>query len=952
MRKFFFSRSSKDSSTATNEEEHKEPLKHVGGVIDDTSEVKGSQFLKDNAPRQEKKYFSSVDSGESNWSRDITKSPVGRNFHDDRSNWQVLSILIEVAPERQLKIKTSSKLKRISQGLEARDSGHPSSRSYPGSAGSSPHSSPMSVRRRSECFTHASSLYIDGDQYDRDIRPKQDPFEYTSCAEEDGILVENRPFRNVGRPPRCQVSSDLDSSSNDKKVSRSHSFREFRDAGFPSSTKDRVRSLPNCSPNHDLVQNVDGRLQEVDAETSSTLDEDGDNRLKKHPLVGPYPYFCGHEQSFHHAQISRTNMNNSNSEHMSYPSDDLVHPKQAYPVYQGQEEETEATKLENFDDRDEQLLEECKAAEERLAHVSDEFEQYVQSGALGSGELIHMIKVLNSEKRKLAAEVEQMQRQMMERDYIENAIAMAKLEHEALVSKIEKEKNEIRSCLERELDRRSRDWSSKHEKFKQEEKRLRERARDLAEQNVSREREVVSLRRKEVDNHTRVENKRLQLGELKKKLEESMLEASTLQQSLTEMEERCKEVEAERDLIGRSYNKKEIESKDLQRVVVRLQKTCNDQEKTINGLRLNLSIEIGKATFDGDDYACKLQMEELRLTDLEQTLRRELDFLRVEIEMLRKENIGLVERLQTTGNGGGSATVKLDQELHARTESLQDQGLFLLDQSCSMCDELLDYLKIKLHKDSSSEQDRPLGDGNNQLASYFFLEIGLKFQRLKQDIESFTRSLQITSGFLHERFNLVTGDCRSQLSNVNTTTCFELEAEVLVARVLREKLWSKEIELEHLQSELASSVRLHDILKSENQRTQDSLSFLTHKVKDLELEVDRKNETVNKLEMDSQNCQKELAALRGILSQVSKERDLLWEQVREYSEKNMLQNYELDTLHKKIEALDEEILLKEGQITILKDSFNDRLRETLYSPKSSLDFSVGWSRIRCRLEGP
>ncbi|KAF3789638.1 hypothetical protein EJ110_NYTH17916 [Nymphaea thermarum] len=883
------------------------------------------------------------------------------------------SFCSEVTPQRQLKIKTSSKLKQNSQGQEARDSGHPSSRSYSGSAGSSPYSSPMPVRCRSARFTRASSgtldLYIDGEQYDGDIRPKQDSFEYT-CAGEDGVLVENRPFRNVGRPPRCQVSSGLDSSGNNKKVSRSHSFREFRDVGFPFSSRDGVESLPSSSPNHDLIQNVDGKLwnvlprksrlklQEVDAETSSTLDEDGDNCLKKHPLVGPYPYVPGHEQSFDHAQFSRTNMNNSSSEHMSYPSNDLVGPKQAYPVYQEQEE-NEATKLENFHDRDEQLLEECKAAEERLAHVSDEFEQHVQSRALGSGELIHMVKVLNNERRKLATEVvEQMHRRMMEREYMKNTIEMAKIEHEALVRKIEKEKNEIQSCLERELDRRSSDWSSKHEKFKQEEKRLRERVRDLAEQNVSLQREVVSLSSKEVDDHARLENKELQLGDLKKKLEESMLEVSTVQQSLTEMEERCKETEAERDLIGRSYNKKEIESKDLQRVVVRLQKTCNDQEKTINGLRLNLNIELGKATFDKDDYACKLQMEELRLTGLEQTLRKELDSSRVEIEMLRKENIGLLERLQTTGNGGGSATVKLDQELHARTESLQDQGLFLLDQSCSMCDELLDYIKMKLHKDSYLEQDRPLGDGNHQLASYSFLEIDLKLQRLKQEIESFKRSLQITSGFLHERFNLVTGDCRSQLSNVDenepkqglrlqksqVNTCFELEAEVLVARVLREKLWSKEVELEHLQTELASSVRLHDILKSEIQRTQDSLSCLTHKVKDLELEVGRKNETVNKLEMEAQDCQKELAALKGMLSQISKERDLMWEQVKEYSEKNMLQNYELDTLRKKIEALDEEILLKEGQITILKDSLNDRPCEILYSPKSSQDFSIGKGR--------
>lgn len=45
------------------------------------------------------------------------------------------------------------------------------------------------------------------------------------------------------------------------------------------------------------------------------------------------------------------------------------------------------------------------------------------------------------------------------------------------------------------------------------------------------------------------------------------------------------------------------------------------------------------------------------------------------------------------------------------------------------------------------------------------------------------------------------------------------------------------MELEQLQAELATSVRGHDILRSENQRLQDALSVLTHKMKDLELQV-------------------------------------------------------------------------------------------------------------------
>ena len=84
---------------------------------------------------------------------------------------------------------------------------------------------------------------------------------------------------------------------------------------------------------------------------------------------------------------------------------------------------------------------------------------------------------------------------------------------------------------------------------------------------------------------------------------------------------------------------------------------------------------------------------------------------------------------------------------------------------------------------------------------------------------------------------------------------------------------------------------------------------------------------------------KELTILRGILPKVSQERDLMWEEVKQYSERNMLLNSEVNVLKKKIEALDEDILLKEGQITILKDTIsNNKTFNLLGSPDSTREF--------------
>lgn len=65
----------------------------------------------------------------------------------------------------------------------------------------------------------------------------------------------------------------------------------------------------------------------------------------------------------------------------------------------------------------------------------------------------------------------------------------------------------------------------------------------------------------------------------------------------------------------------------------------------------------------------------------------------------------------------------------------------------------------------------------------------------------------------------------------------ELKAETLLTSLLREKLYSKELEVEQLQAELATAVRGNDILRCEVQNALDNLSCVTHKLKDLELQV-------------------------------------------------------------------------------------------------------------------
>ncbi|PHU21171.1 hypothetical protein BC332_06278 [Capsicum chinense] len=153
---------------------------------------------------------------------------------------------------------------------------------------------------------------------------------------------------------------------------------------------------------------------------------------------------------------------------------------------------------------------------------------------------------------------------------------------------------------------------------------------------------------------------------------------------------------------------------------------------------------------------------------------------------------------------------------------------------------------------------------------------------------------------------------------------------------LREKLYSEEMDIKQLQADLVETVRGNDILKCEVQNALDAPSCATPKLKYLEIQVLKKGENINYLTNDLQECMKELGVVKGILPKVFQERDFMWEEVKSYNEMNMLLNYEINMLNKKVDTLDEDILLKEGQITILKDWIGKPF-DLLASPDSLLE---------------
>lgn len=93
----------------------------------------------------------------------------------------------------------------------------------------------------------------------------------------------------------------------------------------------------------------------------------------------------------------------------------------------------------------------------------------------------------------------------------------------------------------------------------------------------------------------------------------------------------------------------------------------------------------------------------------------------------------------------------------------------------------------------------------------------------------------------------------------------------------------------------------------------------------------KKEENINRLEINLQEAAKDLATLPKMLE----EREQMLKEMRECRERNMDLVSEKEMLKKKIEKLEEDTLFKEGQITILKDTIGSKRFDLL----SCTDFS-------------
>ncbi|KAM3267055.1 paramyosin-like [Capsicum annuum] len=218
--------------------------------------------------------------------------------------------------------------------------------------------------------------------------------------------------------------------------------------------------------------------------------------------------------------------------------------------------------------------------------------------------LIRTIRRFTKEKVQMASEVSSMLRnQVAERVSAKEEASILQAELDSRTRRLETEKNELQSVMEKELDRRSSNWSLKLEKYQIEQHRLRERARELAEQNVSLQRKVFSFNEKEVDNRNKMPFSEKYLEDLSKRIEQVSKENQNLWQQLTQLQAEYRVAQDNRDYVWENYQEKvkELKSETLQATVLR--EKLHSKEMDTKQLQDDLA-----ATVRGNDILkCEVQ---------------------------------------------------------------------------------------------------------------------------------------------------------------------------------------------------------------------------------------------------------------------------------------------------------------------------------------------------------
>ncbi|KAJ7519920.1 hypothetical protein O6H91_20G060200 [Diphasiastrum complanatum] len=628
----------------------------------------------------------------------------------------------------------------------------------------------------------------------------------------------------------------------------------------------------------------------------------------------------------------------------------------------GQERQLLGKRLESFisyfDPSNEDLQERARSAEERAAkfeldvmvvddfilkhdHLSSNKEELRKATATKFHEAEHTIKELQEAKRSLALEVAaELRQRIAERDSAKRMMGFIKTAVDSYVKVSEREKQELQSGLEKELE-------SKHV----ENTELRERIKKLEEEKAGLQIELTSVSSQDNVLGEKVRNFELLMKGHRKRVEEAEKTILHLRQASVYAQKRHKEVEEELQALRKSNQEREGENHVLRRSLSRLQQLCQDHENNKKQVAYQC---LNKSPSDGDYFKhwnkTQLQQELLRLSRIEKTLQGELYASRLEANTLSCQLKSLEEKLRSKEGDAcisksniensffKSQTLALQSEnsrwLQAAlndenrsTEAFEtskvSQSLQFGVEGAKLLNEMLDAELFDSRAESCTREEAV--EDRYQIIGYARKSLDTESELFQQHTERNEELVRHCNAKNHktlyspkqpkEKIEGQTSQVDLEQANGNLEE-FRRGNRVQETKLelLREKLTSKEVELELLKEKCKALSQCRGVVQSENTQLQSVLINVNKRVAQLENKLREKEEKIVSLEELKEESLLEILRLR-------KERDDMQKQAEDLGREALRMSAQVEVLRRKANQLEEDVLLKEGQISILKGTY-------------------------------
>ncbi|KAG0565333.1 hypothetical protein M758_8G177900 [Ceratodon purpureus] len=149
------------------------------------------------------------------------------------------------------------------------------------------------------------------------------------------------------------------------------------------------------------------------------------------------------------------------------------------------------------------------------------------------------------------------------------------------------------------------------------------------------------------------------------------------------------------------------------------------------------------------------------------------------------------------------------------------------------------------------------------------------------------------------------------------------ESQDLTCQLLQERLEAFEAELQRCQPQISSLLQQRDDLALERKNLHHSLSDVTLRVNELEHRLADKEEAVKVQEVTLEELRKEVDVGRKELILAKQERDEMQKEAESMSREALRTSMEVEVLRRRVHQLDEDLLLRDGQICILRGGLED-----------------------------